>query len=973
MNKKIIILGLLLVISIILIGALFLKTSDDNNNGDKEAPIITVDNTKQTTFNVGEEEPDWKQYFSVTDNVDGTIKVTDNMIINHIDMNESGRYPNTILVYDDAGNKAHETVLIIILGDDNKPIDKTAPTVVLDNTKQTTFVKGTEEPDWKTYFSITDDNDGEITVTDEMITSTVDMTTVGAYSVVIRVTDSDGNVAVNSVAISVNNNSNPPEITIDNTKQTMFNIGSTAPDWKTYFSVTDETDGDITVVDQMITTDVDMTTVGAYIVSIIVTNSNGYSSVKAIAISVLDQSDKTPPVITLNNDFSKKMVLGTETPDFTKYFSVVDNVDGEIAVTNNMIITDLNFTQYGLYTIVIEVVDSSGNKTVETFIFRVIMDENLFAFDESTGTILKFLKTDYTEVYIPETIKGIEVKVIAQDAFVDSYMINKVTIPRGITEIETKAFGEIKSITFESGSNLRKIHDDAFRAELARDIYLPNKLEYIGDNLFANHMLEYLVIPASVTYIGERTFTSYGNRLKLVFEENSNLKIIGQNAFEGSLSFSQITIPSSVTSIGLGAFNSNNFSSVSIENNIENSKYRFNAIWNEIGFTSVAKDVTGLSVEGDFIIDRSNDTLISYNGSNTTPTIPSDIKNIASGAFYQKNITSITIPASVADIGNNAFYNNSLTAVTFESGSSLQRIGSYAFENTGITSITIPASVINIGDNAFAFNSSLTTVTFESGSSLQRIGNNAFESTGITSIIIPASITDIGNSAFAYNSSLTTVTFDSGSSLQRIGSYAFSGAGIISITIPASVINIGNNVFAFNSSLTTVAFESGSSLQRIGSYVFENTGIASITIPASVTDIGSYAFYNVSLTTVTFDSGSSLQRIGNYAFGSTEITSITIPASVTDIGDSVFAYNSSLTAVTFESGSNLQRIGISAFENTGITSITIPVSVTDIGDSAFAYNGSLTTVTIEFNELNLKTRFNHRWEIIAFPTDQKPA
>jgi hypothetical protein len=63
--------------------------------------------------------------------------------------------------------------------------------------------KDSVEPDWTTYFSITDDTDGVIDVTPEMLTESVDLTTVGDYDVTITVTDTDGNTVSKTVTITV--------------------------------------------------------------------------------------------------------------------------------------------------------------------------------------------------------------------------------------------------------------------------------------------------------------------------------------------------------------------------------------------------------------------------------------------------------------------------------------------------------------------------------------------------------------------------------------------------------------------------------------------------------------------------------------------------------------------------------------------------------------------------------------------------
>ena len=66
-----------------------------------------------------------------------------------------------------------------------------APVITLVSGKATTFIKGTEMPDFKTYFTATDLEDGEYEITDDMIDiGDLDMNVPGTYEITFTVTDS---------------------------------------------------------------------------------------------------------------------------------------------------------------------------------------------------------------------------------------------------------------------------------------------------------------------------------------------------------------------------------------------------------------------------------------------------------------------------------------------------------------------------------------------------------------------------------------------------------------------------------------------------------------------------------------------------------------------------------------------------------------------------------------------------------------
>ena len=138
---------------------------------------------------------------------------------------------------------------------------------------------------------------------------------------------------------------------------------------------------------------------------------------------------------------------------------------------------------------------------------------------------------------------------------------------------------------------------------------------------------------------------------------------IGDYAFSGCSSFisTSITIPNSVTTIGVGAF-----SSCSI-------------------LTSV--------------------------------TIGNSVTSIGRSAFSScSSLTSVTIPNSVTSIGRSAFYNcNSLTSVTI--GNSVTTIGNYAFRYCdSLTSVTcLATNPPYLGDDAFYYIGSPSTLYVPNG------------------------------------------------------------------------------------------------------------------------------------------------------------------------------------------------------------------------------------------------------------------
>ena len=287
----------------------------------------------------------------------------------------------------------------------------------------------------------------------------------------------------------------------------------------------------------------------------------------------------------------------------------------------------------------------------------------------------------------------------------------------------------------------------------------------------------------------------YSKDGKRLLKENVELKeytvrkgtrVICDRAFWNCSSLTSLTLPSSLQSIGGGAFTG----CTSLRSVICNKFYK---------------------VIGQMLLSADGTQVIAYWGENSEVTIPEGVQSIGNSAFCDfcdcSSLTSLTLPSSLQSIGNFAFREcESLTSLTLPS--SLQSIGKEAFYGcNSLTSLTLPSSLQSIGDSAFSCCSSLTSLTLPS--SLQSIGDSAFSCcSSLTSLTLPSSLQSIGDSAFEYCNSLTSLTLPS--SLQSIGDCAFHDcSSLTSLTLPSSLQSIGDSAFCDCSSLTSLYIPTG--------------------------------------------------------------------------------------------------------------------------------------------------------------------
>ena len=249
---------------------------------------------------------------------------------------------------------------------------------------------------------------------------------------------------------------------------------------------------------------------------------------------------------------------------------------------------------------------------------------------------------------------------------------------------------------------------------------------------------------------------------------------IDDRAFMDCGVLTSITIPNSITRIGLNPFsNCSSLTEINVSTNNQN-----------------------YSSSDGILYNKNKSAIVGISGAKIgSLSISSSVMSIGAYAFEGCKLTSITIPNSVTSIGSYAFYNCSkLTSITIPNG--VTSIGSYTFYGcASLTSITIPSSVTSIDYYAFYNCSKLTSITIPNG--VTSIGSYTFYGcTSLTSITIPSSVTSIGGSAFSDCSKLTSITIPS--NVTSIGNYAFYNCnGLTSITIKAN-LNIDSSTFPGN-------------------------------------------------------------------------------------------------------------------------------------------------------------------------------
>lgn len=307
---------------------------------------------------------------------------------------------------------------------------------------------------------------------------------------------------------------------------------------------------------------------------------------------------------------------------------------------------------------------------------------------------------------LPATLREID-----EYAFKGCAALDELTVPATVTVMKEQAFAnctELATLTVKAPL----IGNAAFQGCAKLGTVTLQNVQVVGSNAFDGcTLLSTLALPESVTHVGAGAFDGTGllsndggvkyacgvamgyanNAVASVtlkagtvgiaegaFRENTTTHTLGEvifadtvrfisaNAFRGCTSLTSVDLPSTLTTIGMGAFRGSGLTSVTIANTVKTvGDYAFFDCW-----SLTSADVSAEHI-GDFAFSASVTAHTPQDDSHKTAalenlTLGEGVKTIGNAAFQYCKITQVTIPASVTKIGQHAFYGcASLATVTF--------------------------------------------------------------------------------------------------------------------------------------------------------------------------------------------------------------------------------------------------------------------------------------------------------------------
>ncbi|MBD5465733.1 MAG: leucine-rich repeat domain-containing protein, partial [Lachnospiraceae bacterium] len=548
-------------------------------------------------------------------------------------------------------------------------------------------------------------------------------------------------------------------------------------------------------------------------------------------------------------------------------------------------------------------------------------------------TLISYEGTDYS-VSIPRSVKR-----IAQNAFENNMVVERLTIPKTVEQIDAGAFAGC--------GNLKEIN-------------IPASVTQIGSGAFANcpKLSTILVDPANkqfqcvngVLYNKDRTklYQVLAGRNGSSYTFPDSVKAIEKYAFWGCDGISQIYFGRGLTTIPEYAFsNCKGLKSITIPNMAESIELKaFEDCVNleeayippsVISIHETAFDGCGrlklLFEEGTVgakfaeTFETTNVATTDYEESENTQIRPSEAgrQTVSQNATQEEKSEGW-----VADVSN-------LDVTKLQDG--MERAESS--DVIGKTKIVSSQAVVFLDNTKMQVQSgerkaSEVETSQVSGETSKEESRPAtfYEDEEIVEKYVVVDGKTIADRAFYQNYDLKEYDIPQG--IERIGDFAFAYTSLSSIQIPYGVKSIGYGAFYQCKNLSSITIPQ--TVSTIEPSAFEDTAwLENWRNGPDVSDFlvvgnGILVGYKGNAAKVILPE--NVRKIGANVFeGHSEIISVSLPDKVEEIGEEAFKDCTALKSVT--GGNDLEKICDRAFLNCPLETIRIPASVTYMGLRAF--------------------------------------
>ncbi|MDY2957931.1 leucine-rich repeat protein [Floccifex sp.] len=448
------------------------------------------------------------------------------------------------------------------------------------------------------------------------------------------------------------------------------------------------------------------------------------------------------------------------------------------------------------------------------FYVKGIADGYQYVLNGDSITLDKYIGEE-SNVVVPSTIQGLPVTTIGKYCFAFATHrenIVSVTLPEGITTIDTYAFNAVKSLTSVNiPSTVRTIGKRAFYGTSISSIAIPEGVTSLGNEAFYYcSNLTSVSLPQSLTTINAHAFNKTGLKQILLPD---NITYLGTKALNGietvyathgsktartlqvnGITASEFVYPTSISLLSTVRTFMVQGDTATIKVNGYSGNPTSTDFNSYVTWSSSDENVAKVDSQGNITAMGAGNVAITatVNGKNADMEAPASdsisfyVKGIADGYQYTLNDGTIALEKYIGEDSN-------VVVPSTIKGLPVTTIGKWSFafatNSDNITSVTLPEGITLIDDYAFNAVSKLETVNIPS--TVKTIGQRAFYGTAITNIVVPEGVTSIGKEVFNRCTKLTDVSLPQ--SLKYINANAFNGSGVKEIILPDNISYLGTN------------------------------------------------------------------------------------------------------------------------------------------------------------------------------------
>ena len=590
----------------------------------------------------------------------------------------------------------------------------------------------------------------------------------------------------------------------------------------------------------------------------------------------------------------------------------------------------------------------SGCSALDTIVWNV---KNYSTISSATNGPLYNIRGQIKSITFGQNVQSIP----AYLCYGMTKMNTPIVIPESVTSIGTQAFYNCSSVpSLTLNKNIKSYSDQFYGCSSLTKVYYTgtiadwcditfsneraNPLDYAKNLYINNTLVNELTIPSSVTSIGAYQFCSATCLTKVTLPYT--ITTIGKYAFVGCSNLESINLENTaLTKVNEGTFSGcSKLKAIEFPNSVTTIESAF-PDFSSLRKVTFGKNLTSIT-NGALNRCRALDTII-WN-----------VKNYSAISSYDKG----------------PLYNirGQIKSITF--GQNVQSIPAYlCYEMTGINApIIIPESVTSIGTQAFYSCTSVPSLTLNKN--IKSYSNQFYSCSGLTKVYYAGTIADwcgitfstatanpiyYAKNLYIDNTLVSELTIPS--SVTSIGAYQFYNATCLTkVTLPYTITSIGADAFRGCSNLESINLEN-TAVTTVGSGFSGCSKLKSIEFPNSVTTINSSALTNCSsLRKVTFGKNlTSLDGVPSSCSGlDTVVWNVKNYSTISSYDKGpLYSIRGRIKTITF--GPNVQSIpAYLCYGMTGIVRTIVPASVTSIGTQAF-YNCTSNKTVINHSALDI--------------------